>query len=166
MYADSAMFKRANLGGFCNDVVRLRRCATSSGQTSPVLYRLIGLREAQPRRSSPKVSEVWRRERDSNPRNPSGFSGFQDHRHRPLGHLSAPEFSHIHHARDREWGEHDVRPIPCRVTGARPAWVTGSLSPRAALRKSASARRRRRCTRRSCRTTPPGCASGVPEHSG
>src|SRR6187431_1788883 len=31
----------------------------------------------------------WRRERDSNPRYPSGYSGFQDHRHRPLGHLSA-----------------------------------------------------------------------------
>jgi hypothetical protein len=31
----------------------------------------------------------WRRERDSNPRNRFRFSGFQDHRHRPLGHLSA-----------------------------------------------------------------------------
>src|SRR4029079_9956467 len=31
----------------------------------------------------------WRRERDSNPRYPSGYSGFQDHRHRPLGHPSA-----------------------------------------------------------------------------
>ena len=31
----------------------------------------------------------WRRERDSNPRNRSRFSGFQDHRHRPLGHPSA-----------------------------------------------------------------------------
>ena len=30
----------------------------------------------------------WRRGRDSNPRNRSRFSGFQDHRHRPLGHLS------------------------------------------------------------------------------
>jgi hypothetical protein len=30
----------------------------------------------------------WRRERDSNPRYPFGYSGFQDHRHRPLGHLS------------------------------------------------------------------------------
>src|SRR5215216_2207482 len=35
------------------------------------------------------MSEGWRRERDSNPRNPFRFSGFQDHRHRPLGHLSA-----------------------------------------------------------------------------
>ena len=34
----------------------------------------------------------WRRERDSNPRNPFGFSGFQDHRHRPLGHLSVSAF--------------------------------------------------------------------------
>jgi hypothetical protein len=33
----------------------------------------------------------WRRERDSNPRYPSGYSGFQDHRHRPLGHPSAFE---------------------------------------------------------------------------
>ncbi len=33
-------------------------------------------------------AEGWRRERDSNPRYPSGYSGFQDHRHRPLGHLS------------------------------------------------------------------------------
>ena len=31
----------------------------------------------------------WRRERDSNPRNGFPFSGFQDHRHRPLGHPSA-----------------------------------------------------------------------------
>jgi hypothetical protein len=31
----------------------------------------------------------WRRERDSNPRNRFRFSGFQDHRHRPLGHPSA-----------------------------------------------------------------------------
>src|SRR5262249_12129858 len=34
----------------------------------------------------------WRRGRDSNPRYPSGYSGFQDHRHRPLGHLSASGF--------------------------------------------------------------------------
>ena len=33
-------------------------------------------------------SSHWRRERDSNPRNPSEFSGFQDHRLKPLGHLS------------------------------------------------------------------------------
>ena len=32
---------------------------------------------------------IWRRERDSNPRNRFRFSGFQDHRHRPLGHPSA-----------------------------------------------------------------------------
>jgi hypothetical protein len=34
------------------------------------------------------VSEGWRRGRDSNPWYPSGYSGFQDHRHRPLGHPS------------------------------------------------------------------------------
>src|SRR5206468_8392069 len=39
------------------------------------------------------VSEGWRRERDSNPRYPSGYSGFQDHRHRPLGHPSASKNS-------------------------------------------------------------------------
>jgi hypothetical protein len=33
-------------------------------------------------------SMIWRRERDSNPRNRFRFSGFQDHRHRPLGHPS------------------------------------------------------------------------------
>ena len=32
----------------------------------------------------------WRRERDSNPRAPCGANGFQDRRHRPLGHPSAP----------------------------------------------------------------------------
>ena len=31
----------------------------------------------------------WRRERDSNPRHGFPCSGFQDHRHRPLGHPSA-----------------------------------------------------------------------------
>ena len=35
------------------------------------------------------AGEGWRRERDSNPRNRFRFSGFQDHRHRPLGHPSA-----------------------------------------------------------------------------
>src|SRR5215470_8161578 len=45
-----------------------------------------------PSRSSPKARcEGWRRERDSNPRYPFGYSGFQDHRHRPLGHPSAAE---------------------------------------------------------------------------
>ena len=33
----------------------------------------------------------WRRERDSNPRYPFWYSGFQDRRHRPLGHPSAPD---------------------------------------------------------------------------
>src|SRR5207302_10266814 len=42
-----------------------------------------------PSRSSAKPSEGWRRERDSNPRNGSPFSGFQDRRLQPLGHLSA-----------------------------------------------------------------------------
>jgi hypothetical protein len=33
--------------------------------------------------------EVWRRGRDSNPRYPFGYAGFQDRSHQPLGHLSA-----------------------------------------------------------------------------
>ena len=35
----------------------------------------------------------WRREGDSNPRNPCGFNGFQDRRNRPLCHLSVDEVS-------------------------------------------------------------------------
>src|ERR1700677_4671364 len=31
----------------------------------------------------------WRRGRDSNPRYPFGYAGFQDRSHQPLGHLSA-----------------------------------------------------------------------------
>ena len=31
----------------------------------------------------------WRRGRDSNPRYPFGYAGFQDRCHQPLGHLSA-----------------------------------------------------------------------------
>ena len=38
---------------------------------------------------------IWRRERDSNPRNRFRFSGFQDHRHRPLGHPSASKLPKI-----------------------------------------------------------------------
>ena len=37
------------------------------------------------------ASEGWRRGRDSNPWYPSGYSGFQDRRHRPLGHPSASD---------------------------------------------------------------------------
>ena len=32
----------------------------------------------------------WRRERDSNPRYPFRYAGFQDRCHQPLGHLSTP----------------------------------------------------------------------------
>ena len=32
--------------------------------------------------------KFWRRGRDSNPRYPSGYAGFQDRCHQPLGHLS------------------------------------------------------------------------------
>src|SRR6185437_13113840 len=33
--------------------------------------------------------EIWRRARDSNPRYPFGYVGFQDRCHQPLGQLSA-----------------------------------------------------------------------------
>jgi hypothetical protein len=38
---------------------------------------------------------MWRRERDSNPRKPFGFNGFQDRRLKPLGHLSSSYFFRI-----------------------------------------------------------------------
>ena len=37
---------------------------------------------------------IWRRERDSNPRYPFGYNGFQDRRHQPLGHPSKPGAVH------------------------------------------------------------------------
>jgi hypothetical protein len=36
-----------------------------------------------------KWLNYWRRGRDSNPRYPFGYAGFQDRSHQPLGHLSA-----------------------------------------------------------------------------
>ena len=36
-----------------------------------------------------RPSNRWRRGRDSNPRYPFGYAGFQDRCHQPLGHLSA-----------------------------------------------------------------------------
>src|SRR5688572_7703949 len=42
---------------------------------------------------APSKESEGRRERDSNPRNRFRFSGFQDHRHRPLGHLSCTNYS-------------------------------------------------------------------------
>ena len=35
------------------------------------------------------ILTLWRRGRDSNPRYPFGYAGFQDRSHQPLGHLSA-----------------------------------------------------------------------------
>jgi hypothetical protein len=39
-------------------------------------------------RGNQKNQKVWRRGRDSNPRYPFGYAGFQDRSHQPLGHLS------------------------------------------------------------------------------
>src|SRR5687768_4483051 len=51
--------------------------------TTLVVFAPAGIAEA------PDFWPNWRRERDSNPRNPFGFNGFQDRRHQPLGHPSA-----------------------------------------------------------------------------
>src|SRR5450432_486236 len=40
------------------------------------------------RRNFSALQTVWRRGRDSNPRYPFGYAGFQDRCHQPLGHLS------------------------------------------------------------------------------
>ncbi len=40
-----------------------------------------------------RVQTRWRRERDSNPRYPSGYSGFQDRPFQPLTHPSAGALS-------------------------------------------------------------------------
>jgi hypothetical protein len=58
-----------------------RRASLPSGSTS-----------RSSRCSLARVSAGWRRERDSNPRYGFPYSGFQDHRHRPLGHPSASRF--------------------------------------------------------------------------
>src|ERR1044071_3440969 len=58
---------------------------------------------------------LWRRERDSNPRYPSGYSGFQDHRHRPLGHLSVTGNSRTP-ARVRNSRQGSVYPAMAHVT--------------------------------------------------
>ncbi len=39
--------------------------------------------------SPPRRDKMWRKGRDSNPRYPFRYSGFQDRRHQPLGHPSA-----------------------------------------------------------------------------
>ena len=50
------------------------------------------------------TSEGWRRERDSNPRYPFGYNGFQDRRHQPLGHPSGPGVCDANlHYRTRSW---------------------------------------------------------------
>jgi hypothetical protein len=80
----------------------------------------------------PKYSVKWRRERDSNPRNPSGFNGFQDRRLKPLGHLSSVR---------------EIARIPLRLasrrrlsTGARSAKVdaNGAEAPSSAIAGIAS----------------------------
>ncbi len=47
------------------------------------------VRTEQKPRCKSEIREFWRRGRDSNPRYPFGYAGFQDRSHQPLGHLSA-----------------------------------------------------------------------------
>ena len=62
------------------------------------------------------MTEIWRRVRDSNPRYPSGYAGFQDRCHQPLGQLSVTLFSHHFTGswirRARFLGQDDI-PRPC-----------------------------------------------------
>ena len=90
----------------------------------------------------------WRRGRDSNPRYPSGYSGFQDHRHRPLGHLSIYDRrGPLHPAwlatlRSRCAARSALLALmiggaPCSARrsfgeGGHPAWLTALRSPCAA----------------------------------
>jgi hypothetical protein len=53
-------------------------------------------------RGIPEPVDVWRRGRDSNPWKPSDFSGFQDRRLKPLGHLSARSILRDFAVRDEE----------------------------------------------------------------
>src|SRR6478672_2259583 len=48
------------------------------------------LRYVESPMSPGRTAAEWRRVRDSNPRYPSGYAGFQDRCHQPLGQLSAP----------------------------------------------------------------------------
>ena len=73
------------------------------------------------RRSRPEFmagAGGWRRERDSNPRYGFPYSGFQDHRHRPLGHPSAfehwPDF-----ARSARW-QFNRRTRPAKASRRQP----------------------------------------------
>jgi hypothetical protein len=109
---------------------------------------------------------IWRRERDSNPRNGFPFSGFQDHRHRPLGHPSASKSrlnSRASHVICRQTGVvsplvspgapseiHSLMKIvsPQGITIARPAFAAASrrlpvVSRVASLVQQLSAGRRR-----------------------
>src|SRR5262245_38132341 len=75
---DREPLKKAESGGRKNDTDKKRTIARTPTVAFPA-----------PAAKSMFLLTTWRRERDSNPRYPSGYSGFQDHRHRPLGHPSA-----------------------------------------------------------------------------
>src|SRR4051812_31793275 len=57
----------------------------------------------------------WRRERDSNPRYPFGYNGFQDRRHQPLGHPSALRLSGEEAPRSKDAGPAAAAPLQCTV---------------------------------------------------
>ena len=95
---------RDDYGVTTRDGTTNRATATKTGGTEIVTGSAIDRREADnckgvasglpsaPAATATGFLENWRRERDSNPRNRCRFSGFQDHRHRPLGHPSAWPF--------------------------------------------------------------------------
>src|SRR5260370_39799736 len=55
----------------------------------------INKRRPQPRKGATPDFKLWRRRRDSNPRDPSGPNGFQDRSIQPLCHSSAVILLHL-----------------------------------------------------------------------
>jgi hypothetical protein len=65
--------------------INRRRSDVRSGRQGPTLGRV----QAPTLSTNVGIALNWRRERDSNPRYGFPYSGFQDRRLQPLGHLSA-----------------------------------------------------------------------------
>ena len=66
----------------------------ATNRSRPIPRNLLILIAARPDRTAANdqtahvIRTAWRRARDSNPRYPFGYAGFQDRSHQPLGHLS------------------------------------------------------------------------------
>jgi hypothetical protein len=91
-----ASSRTAHLGMRENGAVNAIRCqgspfsAVRFGEQKSQKMGIIRESQGKPRREFSAVQTVWRRGRDSNPRYPFGYAGFQDRCHQPLGHLSGP----------------------------------------------------------------------------